>query len=203
METHDERIEQLQSNITKMLYVNICRGLFEAHKLIYSFLICSSIQRQAKHISDPCWNLLLRGAGIFNRAEQPPRPESLARIVPDLSWDLAYCLQLREPERFGSLCQEICDNSAEWEDYVANEGEDYFDKMPCNFHERLDSFERLLILKIFKPEKLLFACSKFVRAAQGKLYAESPVATMDALFGDSDKKTPVIFVLSAGADPTQ
>ncbi len=37
----------------------------------------------------------------------------------------------------------------------------------------------------------------------GRLYAESPIATMDALFADSDKKTPIIFVLSAGADPTQ
>ena len=33
--------------ITETLYINICRGLFESHKLLYSFLICTSIKRQA------------------------------------------------------------------------------------------------------------------------------------------------------------
>ena len=33
--------------ITETLYINICRGLFECHKLLYSFLICTSIKRQA------------------------------------------------------------------------------------------------------------------------------------------------------------
>ena len=57
-------------------------------------------------------------------------------------------------------------------------------------------FEKLLILKIFKPEKIMFACSKYVEVELGRLYAESPIATMDSLFADSDKKTPIIFVLS-------
>lgn len=37
----------------------------------------------------------------------------------------------------------------------------------------------------------------------GKIYAESPVASMEALFSDSNKKNPIIFVLSQGADPTE
>ena len=57
-------------------------------------------------------------------------------------------------------------------------------------------------MKIFKPEKLMFAFQKYVELELGKLYSESPIATMDTLFGDSDKKTPIIFVLSSGADPT-
>ena len=32
-------------------------------------------------------------------------------------------------------------------------------------------------------------------------YSESPPWSMEELFNDSDKKTPVIFVLSQGADP--
>jgi dynein heavy chain len=64
-------------------------------------------------------------------------------------------------------------------------------------------FEKLLILKIFKPEKFMFAASKYVETELGRVYAESPIATMDALFADSDNKTPLIFVLSSGADPTQ
>ena len=38
-----KRIEMLIDNITRTIYNNICRGLFEAHKLIFSFLICTSI----------------------------------------------------------------------------------------------------------------------------------------------------------------
>lgn len=45
-----ERIKILIANITKSIYNNICRGLFENHKMIYSFLICTSIERNKKSI---------------------------------------------------------------------------------------------------------------------------------------------------------
>lgn len=79
--------------------------------------------------------------------------------------------------------------------------------MPCGFapggERDVGMFERLLILKIFKPEKLMFAFQRYVAHELGQSYAESPVATMDALFASSDCRTPIIFVLSQGADPTQ
>jgi dynein heavy chain len=36
----------------------------------------------------------------------------------------------------------------------------------------------------------------------GQFFVESPSATMDVIYQDTDVKTPLIFVLSAGADPT-
>ena len=38
------------------------RGLFEAHRLLFSFLICTAIQRDAQLVSAPSWDFLLRGA---------------------------------------------------------------------------------------------------------------------------------------------
>lgn len=105
-------------------------------------------------------------------------------------------------ESFEGLCDRISQNINEWEHYAIHEEENYLESIPCDYGEKLTLFEKLLILKIFKPEKLLFAFSKYVEEEQGKAYAESPIATMDALFGDSDNKTPIIFVLSQGADPT-
>ncbi len=67
--TLKERIHVLENSITRMLYINICRGLFEAHKLIYSFLICTSIKRKSKSINEVCWNYLLRGAGLYNKSD--------------------------------------------------------------------------------------------------------------------------------------
>ena len=103
------------------------------------------------------------------------------------------------PEKFGGLCDKINNNAKHWEDYILdNEGQDYFSAFPCGYgnDEKLKLFDKLLLLKIFKPEKLMFACQKYVEIELGKLYAESPVATMDGLFASSDNVTPVIFVLS-------
>jgi len=36
----------------------------------------------------------------------------------------------------------------------------------------------------------------------GKFYIESATATMDIVYADTDFKTPLIFILSTGADPT-
>jgi dynein heavy chain len=60
----------------------------------------------------------------------------------------------------------------------------------------LDSFERLLILKIFRPEKLLFAFTDYVKNELGQMYVEDKTVTMAGLYEDSDNKTPVIFILS-------
>lgn len=44
-DTIEERLEILIDRITRILYTNISRGLFEADKLIYSMLIASSIKK--------------------------------------------------------------------------------------------------------------------------------------------------------------
>ena len=58
------RIRKLNESITKIMFVNISRGLFEAHKKLFSFLICTSISKNAKQIADPQWNLFSKGPGM-------------------------------------------------------------------------------------------------------------------------------------------
>ena len=36
----------------------------------------------------------------------------------------------------------------------------------------------------------------------GRFFIESPAVTMDIIYKDTDVKTPLIFILSQGADPT-
>ena len=66
-----KRLEILKNSITKVIYSNICRGLFEAHKLIFSFLISINIEKDAKRISDNEWNALIRGAGVIDSEKLP------------------------------------------------------------------------------------------------------------------------------------
>lgn len=45
-ETLEARLDILIDRITRILYTNVSRGLFEADKLIYSMLIAVAIKRQ-------------------------------------------------------------------------------------------------------------------------------------------------------------
>jgi dynein heavy chain len=67
----DERLGYLILTITKVIYNNVCRGLFEEHKLIYSFLITVQINRKAALVSDLLWSSFLRGAGVFDKSKLP------------------------------------------------------------------------------------------------------------------------------------
>lgn len=66
-----DRINLLISDITESFYLNICRGLFEKDKLLYSFMISSKILLYDQLINDLEWNFFLRGG--LGTAEFPEK----------------------------------------------------------------------------------------------------------------------------------
>jgi len=56
------------------MYLNVSRGLFVAHKVLFSFLICTSINRNSGKIKEALWSTLLRGPGVYNKSLQPENP---------------------------------------------------------------------------------------------------------------------------------
>ena len=74
--------------------------------------------------------------------------------------------------------------------------------MPGEYQDKFDIFEKLIVVKIFKPEKFMFGFSNYVENKIGKYYLEIPSINMNEIYIDTDVKTPIIFVLSSGADPT-
>ena len=60
----------------------------------------------------------------------------------------------------------------------------------------------MLILRAFREEKVLFAIKEFVKNNLGVHFIQPPPTTMADIHADSDPSTPIIFILSAGADPT-
>jgi dynein heavy chain len=58
----EKRLDILINDITESFYTNICRGLFERDKLLYSFLNSSSILKRSNDITIDEWNFFLRGS---------------------------------------------------------------------------------------------------------------------------------------------
>jgi dynein heavy chain len=63
-------------------------------------------------------------------------------------------------------------------------------------------FQKMLLVKALREEKGSDAVVEFVGANLGAIFVKSPPTTMADLYADLDAKTPCIFVLSTGADPT-
>ena len=77
--------------ITRNVYSNISRGLFEADKLIFTYLITTSIDRYEKVIAAPDWNILLRGAQPFTKEQKDKKPPNpLPKVITPLNFDLLY-----------------------------------------------------------------------------------------------------------------
>lgn len=93
--TVEERLDVLIDRITKILYTNVARGLFEADKLIYSMLIAASIKKHVGALDMGVWNAFLRGPTVFSeeeRAAQPPKPDF---VQTEILWDVLYTAELR------------------------------------------------------------------------------------------------------------
>ncbi len=65
----------------------------------------------------------------------------------------------------------------------------------------LTQFQKLLVVNIFRFEKTLYAIDEFTKQTLGERFATPQVPTMHQVFKDTDHKTPLIFILSPGADP--
>ncbi|OMJ74343.1 hypothetical protein SteCoe_26764 [Stentor coeruleus] len=193
----EKRLSILIEAITRNIYSNICRGLFETHKYIFSFLIGTSIKRNAGIISSTSWGLLLRGAGLI-QGKVPPNPNPM--LISKNNWELIYSMEKQIPSLDG-LCKSLTNDIDIWIKY-SQSSDLYNSSLPGNWDMNFDDFTKLLIVRCLRTDKLLLAFIQYVKKSIGEFFTESPPATMDKLYADSDKQTPVIFVLSQGADPT-
>jgi dynein heavy chain len=87
------RIDTIIKYSSEVIYTNICRGLFEKDKLLFSSCVCFQILRNRHEIHDTEWNLFLRGPGAVDAAFQPanPWPDS----IPQPMWDILSTLEQR------------------------------------------------------------------------------------------------------------
>ncbi len=69
------------------------------------------------------------------------------------------------------------------------------------WHARLTSFQRLCILRCLRPDKVSVAVQAFVGEHLGGRFVEPPPFDLATCYRDAAPATPLIFVLSPGADP--
>ncbi|KAM3930843.1 dynein axonemal heavy chain 14 [Leptodactylus fuscus] len=73
----------------------------------------------------------------------------------------------------------------------------------ASFHwETLTSFQKLLLIKVLRPECLISGIRKFISEKMGAEYIHSRPMNLKQALDESGPSSPLIFILSSGSDPT-
>jgi dynein heavy chain len=182
--------------VTRAFYFSICRGLFEKDKLLYSFLNASSILRRNADIDNDEWQFFLRGSSNdYSKVQQ--KIDYIDRSV-----FVNLCGIEEVHANFKNIVRSFEDLSDKvtWKAIMSSD-EPHMIPMPPIYEDRLTQFQKMMLLKILRPGKMIFAIKNFVKSELGAKFIESPPFDLEGCLADSSNVTPIIFVLSPGADP--
>jgi len=205
-ENVDKRVEILINDITLNFYEKISRGLFEKDKLLYCFLIIINIMINEDKISVIEWGFFLRGAASklnYSLSEENFKNKFEAifgeyKIYKNLVGLKELSMSFYDIENaINNLSDEDLDK---FKQFMTSE-EPHLIQLPERFEKSLTDFYRLCLVKTLREEKLIFAIKHFIEKNFGKRYLESPPFSVANAFEDSLKTTPLIFILSPGANP--
>lgn len=201
-EVLDERLEILIADITVSMFVNVCRGLFEKDKIVYAFMIASSILLQRGSITSLEWNFYLVGDKRSSAAQITAASLSgLTRPlwVSDRVWKVLIGMKEISPA-FNDLATSVIQHADEWKKAMVLSDLPHAEPLPEPWQSSLTNFQKLLVLRVFREEMLVFGTREFVGRELGQMFTESPPFDLSGCYRDSKPETPLIFVLSPGAD---
>ena len=157
--------------------------------------------------------MILEGEGKLNKTEldfflkgntalDDPDRQNPFEWVSDASWkDIVY-LKTLGPD-WKALVESFDEDESQWKRWYDIERPEET-KMPKEFSKKFTSFQLLLILRVIRPDRVKLAVENFVvEKFEDKHYIDVIVPKSTWLLSQANERTPIIYILSAGADPSQ
>ncbi|XP_031423008.1 dynein axonemal heavy chain 1 [Clupea harengus] len=189
----EERIVNINEFFTFSLYSNVCRSLFEKHKLMFAFLVCARIMMNEDKIDMAEWRYLLSGG-----MAQQQLPNPAVAWLSDRAWQ--DILGLSAMPNFSILADSFSDHVLDFKN-IFDSSQPHRQPVPGEWEENLSSFQKLLILRCLRADCLTQGLQDFVGAQLGQRFIEPQTSDLSLVFKESSPTTALIFVLSPGTDP--
>ena len=162
------RLVTINNFFTYLLYDNICRSLFEAHKLLFSFMMTIKIAQFENKIDNDQWRFLTAGQtpGAPYEAENPC-PTWLKKR----SWQ-EICT-LNNLKQYNKLAENFKANEKEWKIYFEDDNT-HKAHIPAGLNDTLNQFEKMCVLRCMRPDKISDAVQGYVTSEMGMRFIEPP-----------------------------
>ncbi|KAK4887372.1 hypothetical protein RN001_003643 [Aquatica leii] len=192
-ETLAERVFIINEYLTFSLYSNVCRSLFEKHKLLFAFLLSIRILMDEKIVDPHEWHFFLAGGSVLRELDNPA-PEWLSTKA----WNEILAMENLPvfqgyPDTFPSTLS--------YYKRIFESAEPHKEELPALIESKLSNFQKMFILKALRPDKVTNGMQDFITNHLGRRFVEPQATDLSAMFKESSPITPLIFVLSTGTDP--
>ena len=219
----DYHIESIIGTLTHTVYQVVSWGMFAEHKLIFSFSICVNILKNdhsqaggEQTISAKEYNFFLSSTlladmqlDVLSERIQGFKmltfPTEL--LVDDKTLRQILLLEETLPDKFAGLCSNMEQHlEAVWRRFM--DSSDPYDYMAIEDHHKcfdfgaLSKFQKLILIKLLRPDALITSVNHFIHEVLGVKFLNAAIPTLNELYNQSLSHTPIIFILSAGSDPT-
>ena len=190
-----ERLKNIIDYFTFSIYQNVCRSLFEKHKLMFSFLLCVRIMQGDNKINAEEFKFLLSGPPSTKTDGDNPAPEWMTIN----SWTEFSNMHFELPV-FNGVTDIVREHKDSFKEMFDSSAPEEF-QLPGGLQEKLTVFQRLLIIRAMRLDKVTEGVQLLVSSELGVPFIEPPPFNLQLCYGDSTVKTPLIFVFTPGSDP--
>uniref|UniRef100_A0A8C2AG99 Dynein heavy chain 10, axonemal-like n=1 Tax=Cyprinus carpio TaxID=7962 RepID=A0A8C2AG99_CYPCA len=194
------RLKNIMDTLTQNVYNYGCTGLFERHKLLFSFNMTIKIEQGEGRAPQDELEFFLKGRS--NLSLEKSKRKKLCDWLPDQGWEDIVRLMELFPNEFGTLADDIEKNPEEWKKWYDLDAPEQA-SFPMKYKDNLTPFQKLLLMRCFRLDRvyqyvLTFSCHFFTVSLR---YVQPPVISFEAIFDQSSPNSPIVFILSPGSEP--
>ncbi|XP_076380407.1 dynein heavy chain at 89D [Megalopta genalis] len=192
-----KRLGNIITTLTKNVYDYGCTGIFERHKLLFSFQICTRLQLSIDNIAQRQLDFFIKGSIALEKAAKMNPTDWL----PANGWMDVLKLSKDFPETFGILPEQLQQYEEEWQEWYDLEAPESVD-FPQDYSRKLKPFEKLMLIRCFRVDRVYRGIVNYISEIMGEQYITPPHVSFEMIFEQSTPTMPVVFILSPGSDPT-
>jgi len=191
----DERAKNLMATIMYTIFAYVTRGLFEKDRLIFSSQLGFRILARRGELPADELDFIIKAPRNMDAGD---RSEAL-QWLPEACWGTVQALSEQLPDAFSGLPADMDGSWKRWKEWFDNEQPEN-EPLPGEW-KRLPGFQRLLIIRSLRPDRMMLAVKFWVKEEMGVEYYNAISFDLPASFEDASPATPIFFLLSPGVDP--
>merc|ERR1719160_1164523 len=203
-----KRVDKIIQFLTYQVYRYMNRGLFERDKLMFKLMVTLKIMVIAGSILGSDVSIFLKAGSSLDVKSERPNP---FKWMSDKIW--LNIIQLTR-HSFGTaqvlFFRELADfmqrSEAAWKKWFdENEPEncpvpDYEERIVME--RTLGPFVRMVLVRCIREDRTSVACQQFINEQLDPKFTAPVTDAISAIFDESVNRKPVLYLLTAGSDPT-